>query len=84
MKHHADWSAGARVAITLAPLLPGNLFSDGVGGVFALSVAAFVGYESALAYGEEARGHGALASVIIGSTALQVLHRSELPVTLVK
>ena len=30
------------------------------------------------------RGHGALASVIIGSTALQVLHRSELPVTLVK
>ena len=30
------------------------------------------------------RGHGALASVIVGSTALQVLHRSELPVTLVK
>ncbi|MEO8005947.1 MAG: universal stress protein [Betaproteobacteria bacterium] len=30
------------------------------------------------------RGHGALASIVLGSTALQVLHRSELPVTLVK
>ena len=38
--------------ISLEPLLPTNLFADGVGGVFALSVAAFVGYESALAYGE--------------------------------
>ena len=30
------------------------------------------------------RGLGALTNVIVGSTALQVLHRSELPVTLVK
>jgi nucleotide-binding universal stress UspA family protein len=30
------------------------------------------------------RGHGALASVMLGSTALQVLHRSAVPVTLVK
>jgi nucleotide-binding universal stress UspA family protein len=30
------------------------------------------------------RGRGALASVMVGSTALQVLHRSMLPVTLVK
>ena len=30
------------------------------------------------------RGLGALANVMVGSTALQVLHRSELPVTLVK
>ncbi len=30
------------------------------------------------------RGHGALASVVLGSTALQVLHRSVVPVTLVK
>ncbi|MBI3530795.1 MAG: universal stress protein [Betaproteobacteria bacterium] len=30
------------------------------------------------------RGLGALANVIVGSTALQVMHRSELPVTLVK
>ena len=26
LKHHADWSPGARVAITLAPLLPGVLY----------------------------------------------------------
>ena len=26
LKHHADWSPGARVAITLAPLLPGILY----------------------------------------------------------
>lgn len=30
------------------------------------------------------RGHGAVASVLLGSTALQVLHRSAVPVTLVK
>jgi len=59
--HPADGS------VSVAPLLPGSLFADGVGGVFALSVAAFVGYESALAYGEEARGHGALARATFGS-----------------
>jgi len=26
LKHHANWSAGARIAITLAPLLPGILY----------------------------------------------------------
>ena len=26
LKHHANWSPGARVAITLAPLLPGILY----------------------------------------------------------
>src|SRR3954468_3208659 len=30
------------------------------------------------------RGLGALANLVVGSTALQVLHRSEIPVTLVK
>ena len=30
------------------------------------------------------RGLGALANVVVGSTALQVMHRSEIPVTLVK
>jgi nucleotide-binding universal stress UspA family protein len=30
------------------------------------------------------RGMGAVANVVIGSTALQVMHRSEIPVTLVK
>jgi amino acid transporter len=53
--------------ISVEPMLPGSLFANGVGGVFALSVAAFVGYESALAYGEEARGHAALARATFGS-----------------
>jgi amino acid transporter len=41
--------------ISVAPLLPDRLLVDGIGGVFALSVAAFVGYESGPAYGEETR-----------------------------
>jgi amino acid transporter len=54
-------------AVSLAPLLPGNLLQIGAGGVFGLSVAAFIGYESALAYGEEARGHSAVARATVGS-----------------
>ncbi len=42
--------------VSVAPLLPGRLFVNGVGGVFALGIAAFVGYESGPVYGEEARG----------------------------
>jgi len=53
--------------VSLVPVLPGSLLQDGAGGVLALSVAAFVGYESALAYGEEARGHGAIARATVGS-----------------
>lgn len=37
-------------------LAPHNLFAAGIGGVFAFGIAAFVGYESGLAYGEEANG----------------------------
>jgi amino acid transporter len=55
--------------LDLGPLLPTHLVTDGVGGVFALSVAAFVGYESALAYGEEARRHTAVARATFGSLA---------------
>jgi amino acid transporter len=53
--------------ISMAPLLPSNLMHPGAGGVFGLSVAAFIGYESALAYGEEARSHTAVARATIGS-----------------
>jgi amino acid transporter len=53
--------------VSVAPLLPGNLLRSDAGGVFGLSVAAFVGYESALAYGEEARGHTAVARATFGS-----------------
>ncbi len=42
--------------ISFDPLMPDNLFVSGVGGVFALGMAAFVGYESGPAYAEEARG----------------------------
>jgi amino acid transporter len=35
------------------PLLPRSLFTDGVGGVFVFSVAAFVGFEFVVVYGEE-------------------------------
>jgi amino acid transporter len=45
----------ANNSITMAPLNPANLFVNGVGGVFALGIAAFVGYESAPFYSEEAR-----------------------------
>jgi amino acid transporter len=54
-------------AVSLAPIQPGNLLHAGAGGALALTVAAFVGYESALAYGEEARGHRALSRATMGS-----------------
>jgi amino acid transporter len=63
----AAFSHPADGSVSLAPLLPANLFHDGVGGVFALSVAAFVGYESAPTYGEEARGPAAVARATFGS-----------------
>jgi amino acid transporter len=42
--------------VQLAGLSPHSLFAAGIGGVFAFGIAAFVGYESGLAYGEEASG----------------------------
>jgi len=41
--------------ISLAPLLPSRLVVDGLGGVLAFGVACYAGFESAGAYGEEAR-----------------------------
>jgi amino acid transporter len=41
--------------VSLAPLSPKSLFVNGAGGVFALGVAAFVGFETGPVYGEEAR-----------------------------
>ncbi|OLE29354.1 MAG: hypothetical protein AUG44_04565 [Actinobacteria bacterium 13_1_20CM_3_71_11] len=54
-------------ALTVAPLSPGSLFVNGVGGVFALSIAAFVGYESAPFYGEEARSHRTVSRASFGA-----------------
>jgi amino acid transporter len=56
-------------AVSVVPLQPAALLQDGVGGVLAFSVACFVGYESSLAYSEEARegsaaGRATLAALL--------------------
>jgi amino acid transporter len=63
----AAFSHPADGSVSLAPLLPTNLVHDGVGGVLGLTVAAFIGYESVLAYGEEAREHRSVARATLGS-----------------
>jgi amino acid transporter len=55
--------------LDVRPLWPPSLFGDGVGGVLALSVACFVGYECTLAFAEEARSHQAVARASFGSLA---------------
>ncbi len=57
----AAFTNPAEGSISLAPLSTGDLFVDGVGGVFALGIAAFVGYESGPVFAEEARGHKTVA-----------------------
>lgn len=52
----AGFSNPAGGHIQLAGLAPGSLFTTGIGGVFAFGIAAFVGYETGMAYAEEARG----------------------------
>lgn len=44
----------------VAPLLPSSLLTSGIGGVLALSIAAFVGFESILVYREEAKAFSGL------------------------
>lgn len=51
----AAFTSPADGTISFAPLAPSNLLVDGIGGVFALGVASFIGYESAAVYSEEAR-----------------------------
>jgi Amino acid transporters len=55
--------------MTVRPLAPTSLFGSEVGGVFALSIAAFVGYESGPFYGEEARGPHVVARASFGALA---------------
>lgn len=54
-------------SITFRPLSPGSLFVNGVGGVFALSIAAFVGYESGPFFSEEARNHKTVSRASFGA-----------------
>ena len=55
--------------LDLAPLWPTAMSGVGVGGALALCVACFVGYESTLAFAEEARSHAAVARASFGSLA---------------
>src|SRR5262249_10577122 len=55
--------------VTTQPLSPTSLFVNHVGGVFAFSIAAFVGYESGPFYGEEARGQHVVARASFGALA---------------
>jgi amino acid transporter len=56
-------------ASAFAALLPSNLLTAGVGGVFALSVAAFVGFESVVVYGEEITNARSLRRAALGVVA---------------
>jgi amino acid transporter len=55
--------------LSLGPLLPSSLLVNGIGGVFALGIAAFIGYESGAFYGEEARSPQAVARATFGALA---------------
>jgi amino acid transporter len=54
-------------SISTAPMMPGNLIGDGVGSLFALGVAAFVGYELGPVFGEEARSHRTVTRATFGA-----------------
>jgi amino acid transporter len=63
----ASFANPAGGSISFAPLNGGNLFVDGLGGVLALGIAAFVGYESGPAYAEEARNARSVAAATFGA-----------------
>jgi amino acid transporter len=56
-------------AISTEPMMPGRLFGAGVGSVFAFGIAAFVGYELAPVFGEEARSHRTVSRATFGALA---------------
>jgi amino acid transporter len=53
--------------LDLSSLDPGNLLTDGVGGVLAFGVAAFVGFETIPVYREEAPNHRVVVRACLGS-----------------
>ncbi len=59
----------AAQGVTLKPLLPGSLLVNGIGGVFAFGIAAFLGYESGPFYAEEARGQRVVPWATLGALA---------------
>ena len=56
-------------SISAAPLAFDNLAVNGLGGVLALGIAAFVGYESGPAYAEEARSSRSVTAATFGALA---------------
>jgi amino acid transporter len=55
--------------LTFTPLSPGSLLVNGIGGVFAFGIAAFLGYETGPFYAEEARGHRVVSRASFGALA---------------
>lgn len=53
--------------VSIEPLLPGSLFVDGVGGVLAFGIAAFIGFESIPVYREEAREYRSIRRAAFGT-----------------
>jgi amino acid transporter len=56
-------------AVSTEPMMPSKLFAAGVGSVFAFGIAAFVGYELAPVFGEEARSHRTVTRATFGALA---------------
>jgi amino acid transporter len=63
----ASFSNPAGGTLSFAPLSSDNLFVDGLGGVLAFGIAAFIGYESGPAYAEEARNARSVAGATFGA-----------------
>jgi amino acid transporter len=59
--------AGSAAGSSMAALKPSALFTNGVGVVLAFTVASFVGFESVIAYREEAREWKAVRRAAIGA-----------------
>ena len=59
--------------VDITPLEPASLLVPGIGGVFALGIAAFIGYESAPVYREEARSHSAVTRGTFGALVFLAL-----------
>lgn len=57
----AAFTHPAAGSVSIAPLSPAALFVNGAGGVFALGMAAFTGYETGPIFAEEARGQHAVS-----------------------
>lgn len=55
--------------LSLSGLAPNQLFVGGIGGALAFGIAAFVGYEVAPVYGEEAKGRAPVVRATFGALA---------------